>query len=835
MIVLKPAIASQTNKILVIRNESEQKERFLSINNNDRQVSLSAKDLLAQNGITEVTGIQLDRTDKGLEIILKTSTGEQLVPLILPEGNNLVIDLLDATLALPTADEFKETNPIEGIAEVTVTQIDETSIRLTITGENQTPNAEVIPSSQDLVLSVTPEATTTQTPDEEIEIIATAQEQQGSDYYVPEASVTRTDTPIINTPNTVQVIPRQVFEDQGEIEFRDAISRNAVGVFTDGLPRSQFINVLIRGFDVSNFALVNGVPETYFTFTPPRDLNNVEQLEILSGSASLISGQISPGGTINVVTKQPSLEPFYDLSASYGSFNTVEGALDFSGSLNESKTVAYRLNASIYHTDTFVEETDLDRFSIAPVISWQIGEQTKLSFEGLYVDNRTPQRIGLPARGTVLDNPNGEVPRDQFVGEPDFDGSTTILAQIGYDLEHSFSDKWSLRHVFRYSNIKSEQREAFVNALQDDLRTLERSGDLFISDINNYQATAYVTGKFETGSINHELLVGVDYVFEEDYFELEFFEAENIDLFEPEFAGGVGESTDSGNILTTNEGAGIYLQDQIMFGDRLILVLGGRVDFVSSSSEDLVNSSSEESQNDTAFSPRVGILYKLTDNFSIYGSFSRSFQQVTGQTAEAEVFEPSRGTQYEVGAKVNWFNNRLLTTLAFYDLTLTNLTTSDPENPEFEIQTGEQKSRGIELQTKGEILPGWNIIANYAYTDAEVTEDNIFAVGNSIDNVPENAVNLWTTYTISQGSLSGLGFGLGLFYVGERQGDLENSFQLDDYIRTDAAIYYRRNDLNLALNFKNLFDVDYIEQADDDLRVGTADPFTVLFSASYKF
>lgn len=527
------------------------------------------------------------------------------------------------------------------------------------------------------------------------------------------------------------------------------------------------------------------------------------------------------------------------MSASYGSFNTVEGTLDFSSPLNDSNTLGYRLNTSIYHSDTFidVDDVDIDRFSVAPVLSWQIGEQTKLSFEGLYLDARYPLIVGLPARGTVLDNPNGEVPRDRFLGEPNDDGNDRQIAQIGYDLEHNFDESWSLRHAFRYTNFQNEQIGAFASTLQDDLRTLERFGFLDIDDIDNYQATAYVTGEFKTGSIDHELLVGIDYVFEEDFYDFEQFEAENIDIFEPEFAGGLGESVDVGSILDTNDGLGIYLQDQIkMFGDRLIVVLGGRVDFVGNTSEDLLDETAEEeSQDDTAFSPRVGIVYKLADNLSLYGSFSRSFEQVTGTTAEAETFEPSRGTQYEVGVKANWLDERLFTTLAFYDLTFSNLTTTDPENPQFEIQTGEQNSQGIELRTVGEIMPGWNIVASYAYTDAEVIEDNVFEVGNSLANVPENAVNLWSTYTISQGDLAGLGFGLGLFYVGERQGDLDNSFELDDYLRTDAAIYYRRNNLNLALNFQNLFDVDYIEFADDDLRVYPADPFTVLFSASYEF
>ncbi|MGV2830214.1 TonB-dependent siderophore receptor [Myxosarcina sp. GI1(2024)] len=834
------AISSVLGIVLIGSAEAKETKELGSKNKEEIHLAPrnTAADLVAQ-GVTRVTGVEVIQTESGLELVLETVAGsERLVPLIVPQDNDLVIDILDATLAFSIRNGVTELNPAPGIRRITVNKGDENSIRVRITGEDRAPSAEVVPGREDLVLSVISQDTAEAEPDEELEVIATG-EAEDDDYFVPDASITRTDAPIINIPGTVQVIPSEVFEDQGVTELNNALSKNAVGVVTNSAPRSLFNNVLIRGFDVSSNFLRNGIPETFFTLTPPRDLSNVERLEVFSGPASVIGGQISPGGIVNIVTKQPLSSPFYELSASYGSFNTVEGTLDFSSPLNDSNTLGYRLNTSIYHSDTFidVDDVDIDRFSVAPVLSWQIGEQTKLSFEGLYLDARYPLIVGLPARGTVLDNPNGEVPRDRFLGEPNDDGNDRQIAQIGYDLEHNFDESWSLRHAFRYTNFQNEQIGAFASTLQDDLRTLERFGFLDIDDIDNYQATAYVTGEFKTGSIDHELLVGIDYVFEEDFYDFEQFEAENIDIFEPEFAGGLGESVDVGSILDTNDGLGIYLQDQIkMFGDRLIVVLGGRVDFVGNTSEDLLDETAEEeSQDDTAFSPRVGIVYKLADNLSLYGSFSRSFEQVTGTTAEAETFEPSRGTQYEVGVKANWLDERLFTTLAFYDLTFSNLTTTDPENPQFEIQTGEQNSQGIELRTVGEIMPGWNIVASYAYTDAEVIEDNVFEVGNSLANVPENAVNLWSTYTISQGDLAGLGFGLGLFYVGERQGDLDNSFELDDYLRTDAAIYYRRNNLNLALNFQNLFDVDYIEFADDDLRVYPADPFTVLFSASYEF
>lgn len=408
-------------------------------------ISLESPALLAQGGdenLTRVTQVQIKQTAEGLELILETPSGKRLIPLISPDGKNLVIDIPDASLGFAIRNGVREVNPAPGISSLSITSIDDNSIRVTITGTEQTPAAEVVAGQGNLVLNVTPEKTTVEQkqPDEEIEVIATGQIIDEDSYYVPNAGVTRTNAPIIDTPGTVQVVPRQVFEAQRSIELRDALSRNAVGVVTNGAPRSNFNNVLIRGFDASSNFLRNGIPESYFILTPPRDLNNVEQLEVLSGPASVVGGQISPGGIINIVTKQPLKSPLYEISASYGSFNSAEGTLDFSAPLNDSKTVAYRLNAAIYHSDTYidVDDVDIERVSVAPVLSWEISEQTQINFEGLYFNNRTPQRVGLPAEGTVLDNPNGDVPRDQFVGEPNFDKNDRILTQIGYDLQHGY-------------------------------------------------------------------------------------------------------------------------------------------------------------------------------------------------------------------------------------------------------------------------------------------------------------------------------------------------------------------------------------------------------------
>ena len=183
---------------------------------------------------------------------------------------------------------------------------------------------------------------------------------------------------------------------------------------------------------------------------------------------------------------------------------------------------------------------------------------------------------------------------------------------------------------------------------------------------------------------------------------------------------------------------------------------------------------------------------------------------------------------------------KLSTNLAAYNLTKTNVTTPDPDPllaaQGFSVQTGEQQSQGIELDVSGEILPGWNVVASYAYTDAKVTEDNSIPVGNQLLLVPENQASLWTTYEIQEGDLTGLGFGLGLFYVGERQGDLANSFELDDFLRTDAALYYRQGGFNAAINIRNLFDIDHVistENSTTSLERG--EPFTVVGSISWEF
>ncbi|MEM9246436.1 MAG: TonB-dependent receptor, partial [Cyanobacteria bacterium P01_F01_bin.153] len=283
---------------------------------------------------------------------------------------------------------------------------------------------------------------------------------------------------------------------------------------------------------------------------------------------------------------------------------------------------------------------------------------------------------------------------------------------------------------------------------------------------------------------------------------------------------------------------GIFIQDQISLTDNLILLAGLRYDTIAQKTqreESMFLQAADDTQNDDAFTPRVGIVYQPIEEISLYGSYSRSFTPNSGTDVDGNFFDPEEGEGFEVGIKAELFDGRLAATLAYFNITKQNIVTTDPDNSRLSVITGEQRSRGIELDVAGEILPGWNIIASYAYIDAEITEDNRFEVGNRLFSVPEHSASLWTTYEVQSGDLEGLSVGLGFNFVGERAGDLGNTFELDSYFLTNAALSYRRNNWQAALNFKNLFDIDYILGSNSRARVDPGEGFAVVGSISVEF
>ncbi|MBW4477600.1 MAG: TonB-dependent siderophore receptor [Tolypothrix brevis GSE-NOS-MK-07-07A] len=803
--------------------------------------------------VVSITGVKAKPTEKGVEMILETTAGDKLQVANRSTGNNFIADITGGQLRLANGEAFtfKSEKPLAGITEITVTNVDANTVRVTVVGEKALPVVELFDDDTGLVFAVASTETATkppdtppveekpvtekpqEKPDDAIELVVTG-EQDG--YNVPNSSTaTRTDTPIRDIPQSIQVVPQEVLRDQNVNSLDEAL-RNVTGVTSEfGAETFQGALYNIRGFTTLSRSgggfLRNGLREggdILQDFSP-----NVERVEALLGPASVLYGNANPGGTINVVTKQPLRDPFYAIDATVGNFDFYQGAIDLSGPLNDSKTVLYRLNVGYQDRGSFVDFLNTNIFTISPVVSVELGERTRLTVEGEYTKRSAVAYQGLPSVGTVRPNPNGEIPRNRFLGEPDGTINNTIT-RAGYRLEHQFSDNWSLQNSFSARIQRNRPGNDFYiiaeDGLADDNRTLNRQAITNDVDYDDYDLATYLTGKFSTGSIRHQLLVGIDLSSSFLRFERSSTIPTTIDVFNPVYRRVTGSSINAfdGDQLTRT--LGIYVQDQVTLTENLKLLLGGRFDLFE---QDFRFRSDTTSQSGDAFSPRIGIVYQPIKPISLYASYSRSFFPNRGTTFEGDPFQPDRGTQYEVGVKAD-LNDRLSATLALYDLTRSNVLTADPDNSGFSIQTGEQRSRGIELSVAGKILPGWNIIAGYAYTNAQVTEDNSIPVGNRLVNVPENSFNLWTSYEIQQGSLQGFGLGLGLFYGGERQGDFNNSFQIPSYLRTDAAIFYNRDRFRAAINVRNLFNVDYIEGGSfDNLFPGA--PLTVQGTISWRF
>jgi iron complex outermembrane recepter protein len=803
--------------------------------------------------IIPITGVKAKPTEKGVEVILETSQGDKLQVANRSAGNNFIADITGGQLRLANGEAFtfKSEKPLAGITEVTVTNIDSSTVRVTVIGEKTLPVVELFDDNTGLIFTVASSAETATKPpepapveekpvteqpekpqDDAIELVVTGEEDG---YRVPNTSTgTRTDTPLRDIPQSIQVVPQEVLRDQQVTRLDDAL-RNVAGV-NQSFNFGPFTFYSIRGFETTETNLLrDGLIDTLAGQVS--ELSSVERVEVLKGPASVLFGLGNPGGSINLVSKRPLKDPFYAVDATIGSYSFYRGAVDLSGPLNDSKTALYRLNLAYRNSGSFVDFFNGESLNISPVVSVELGKKTNLTLEAEYIKTRDTYASGVPVVGSLLSNPNGKVSRNLNLYEPS-DSVEQEITRLGYKIDHKFSENWSINNAFSFVFRDLDQRRTDSNGLEPDNRTWLRSFSESSSENRNYAMTTNLVGKFSTGSIQHQLLFGFDLNRFDNYTpETPSFEAASIDIFNPIYGRSprttvIGSFGESGLRQQTNS-LGIYLQDQVALQDNLKFLLGGRFDFIDRKYEDLVNNT-ESSGSDSAFSPRFGVVYQPIPAISLYGSYTSSFTPPGGTYffGVDSSFEPERGNQYEIGVKAD-LSDRLSATVSLFDLTRTNVTTADPNDPNVSIQVGEQNSRGVELNLAGEILPGWNIFAGYAYVDARITEDNTLTPGNRLSNSANNSFNIWTSYEIQKGNLQGLGAGIGLFYVGDRA-NFDNTYDVPSYLRTDASIFYNRDKFRAALNFKNLFDVEYFESSLGN-RVYYGQPFTVQGTVSWKF
>ena len=794
----------------------------------------SVKDWLAQqqNQVVFVTGVSLNTSENSLEVILETPTSKQLQTVVKSEGNNFIVDIPNAQLKLNTGELFRQEKAIAGITDVVVTNQDANTIRVMVTGEMGLPKVQLYESDKGLIFVVTPVTTSTkqpQTPDSS-EIQPTQPSTQDDETIELVVTGTRFETPIEDTPQSIQVIPRQVLEDRGVVRL-DEFTDNVSGIqrLTGGAgPGSS--GFIIRGFADDYETLRNGF-RTQGGFA--RDLANIDRVEVLKGPAAILYGSGFQSGTANTITEKPLEDPLYEVKATFGSYDFYRGEVDLTGPLTESGSLLYRLNASYQNQGSF---RDFGRYAgtfIAPTLTWKLGDRTTLSVD---YENLTYESVNA---GTFRADPRFlNVRRSFYQGEPDLDLETYSANSLTYEFEHRFSDNWQFKQSFNRVWQEISIRRASRRALKADGETLNRRYTVADSDTNNLTFRNELFGKFNTGSLRHNLLFGVEYS-HLDYPSKEFSTAiDPINIFNPRYgARPIGALSLDYFETYGNDVFSIYLQDIIEVLPNLKIATGVRFDSSKGFYEDLQTNTIINEVSDSQFSPRLGIVYQPSDTTTLYASWSNSFTpQIFGRNSSGEAFKPITSEQLEAGIRQEFFDRRLLASLALYQITRQNVATTDPNSDDFfdRIQTGEQRSRGIELDISGEISPGWKIIATYAYTDAVVTKDNVIPVGDRLGGVPYNSASLWTTYEIQKGNLQGFGGGLGLVYLGDRPDGIPNTFTVPSYLRTDAALFYRREQLEARLNFKNVFDVKYFD-TNNFGSLNVQEPFTVIGSFSYRF
>ena len=793
---------------------------------------------IVQAELVEITNIQVEETADGFMLRLET-TGELAEPETSIIGNAAIADIPNTVLNLSNGEDFFASDPTEGIALINVANLPDNRVGITITGTDAPPAIDISTGAIGLTFSATPGNPTVQAPDDSIRIVVTG-EQAG--YLATDASTaTRTDTPLRDVPQSIQVIPRQVIEDQQAIGLEEVLE-NAAGVTFLGNNDGRGLVFSIRGFDNAPI-LRDGFRLSVFAGDSAEpEVANLERVEVLRGPASVLYGQAEPGGVINLVTKKPLSEPYYNFQIQSGNRDFFSPSIDLSGPLTEDGRLLYRLNALYQQEDSFRDfNNNFERLFIGPTLTWLISDRTDLTINLEYTEDDEPADYGLVAFGDGI----ADIPLERVLNDPD----TTIeqnYLNVGYTLEHRFSENWRLRNQFRYT-ASSYDYDVFPLPLSLDESTgiLNRTFADQQNDTDTYSLYTNTQGKFNTGPVQHTLLFGVDLARVEDE-TITRFDPTNPDLFAPinifdpdnSAVPPPSESIDisAGNTANTIDELGIYLQDQLDLLDNLILVAGLRYDLVDRETTVIVTDE-ETNQDDDALTPRIGIVYQPVEPISLYANYSRSFVPNTASDTDGQPLDPEEGEGFEVGVRGEIIENRLSATLAYFNITKQNVATEDPNEPFASVAVGEERSRGVDFSLTGEILPGLNIVVSYAYIDADVTEDNTDIVGNRVDGIPEHSASLWTTYELQSGNLQGLGFGLGFNFVGEREGDLANSFEVDSYFLTNAAVFYRRNNWLVRLNIDNLFDVDYIESVFNSRTrsIYPGDPLTVRASVSYTF
>ncbi|MGX2039185.1 TonB-dependent siderophore receptor [Methylocaldum sp. MU1018] len=657
------------------------------------------------------------------------------------------------------------------------------------------------------------------------------------DYNRPNASTaTKTDTPIMETPYSIQVVPKQVLEDQQAVRTEKAL-QNVSGVIQSTANGGGQDSFIIRGF-FTDTIYRDGVqiPNLQAGPTTKRETANLERIEVLKGPGSLLFGRTEPGGIVNLVTKQPLTSPFYALQQQFGSFDFYRTTVDATGPVTQDDTLLYRFNLAYESANSFRDfHDDNERVFLAPVLTWNIGPRTRatLEYEFQHVDERLD--IGVPPIG---DRP-APVPRERSTEDPLANRNVIDRNYLGFHWSHAFNDEWTLSQRFSMDLIDQPiLKGSYVAGEVSPDGSFIRPFYAYPSKSDRYYTSLNLTGKFSTWDLNHTVLLGGDYYRMDDRVDGHDPEGESFNIFNPVYltqAPQFGPTTYPVN--TTTSWHGVYFQDQIELPYNVFALGGVRYD----SADIRDNLSKTTTSDNNRVSPRGGLLWRPIPELSLYGSYTENFGASNGLDADGKSLPPQTAQQWETGIKTELWDGRFTGTLAYFELTKQNLAVPDPANPVRSRAIGEAESHGLEFDVAGELLPGWRLIGAYSYLPfAKVTDDGAGEnQGNRLPLAPRHAGSLWSTYEFEGGDLQGLKFGAGVRAVGQREGNPGNSYQLPGYVTVDLMASYGikvgPSRVSLQLNLDNLIDKTYFLGSNGGSHIQFGAPRTFLGSVRVDF
>jgi iron complex outermembrane recepter protein len=623
---------------------------------------------------------------------------------------------------------------------------------------------------------------------------------------------TKTDVPLIETPQSVSVITNDEIE-LLQIQNLEQATRYTAGIISGSYGGDdRFDWLTLRGFTPTEYLDGLRLPTAAVAEAQSRlDIFALQQVEILKGPSSALYGQVPPGGLVNMVSKRPSADDFGEAQIQIGTFDQRQVAFDSTGPIDSGKTVLYRLSGLLRDTDTQVLYDHDRRGMLAPALTWLFAEGGSLTLLSHYQDDHTGTAVQfLPSQGTLLANPNGPISTSTYTSEPNYDNYHRRAWDAGYDFNYAFDSAWSVHQELRYTDLSMHYNTVYGGGLQADLRTLNRYTYLVDSCAHNLALDTRARWQTSTGPVQHDVLVGVDYTKAYDDSAVGFGLAPSLDLYDPVYGQPVTDPQISTHTLTHQDQTGFYVQDHAKIGP-VAVTLSGREDHMTTDTYDTIGLI-DTPQHDNAFSGRAGINYLFDSGIAPYVSYGKSFTPTIGTDVSGHPFVPSTGVQYEAGVKYQPKGFSGLFTVAGYQLTENDALTADPNpaNIGFSVQTGQIRVRGIEFEGVTRLNDNLSINFSASYTDSLVTRSNGPDLDKQLPLVPKDQASALVDYTLRNGPIAGLGFGAGVRYVAAVYGDSANQWETPSYTLVDAIIHYDTKVWHAAVNASNLFDKRYI-------------------------